>query len=60
MREYLRNIREVQTADYLSQVINEVVPLERDVSLLSYVFCLCGRIDGLTGAWPDAEPPVRW
>lgn len=44
MREYLRDIREVQTADYLSQVINEVVPLERDVSSLSHVCSLCERM----------------
>ena len=31
MRDVLRTIREVQTATYLSQVINEVVPLENDV-----------------------------
>ena len=33
MRDYLRDIREVQSAAYLSQVINDVVPLEDDVSL---------------------------
>jgi len=33
MRDYLRDVHEVQTAAYLSQVINDVVPLEDDVSL---------------------------
>ena len=31
MRDVLRTIREVQTRSYLSQVINEVVPLENEV-----------------------------
>ena len=36
MRELLRTIRNPQTAEYLSEVIDAVVPLEDDVSLVHF------------------------